>query len=127
MSLTAVWRRDDGVEVPADVVAWNSPEIDVWMDREHQRFDRSGFTATVEVAALAGADQIDGEASKGAGAADWSLVLRRHVADISREGTLRSRHAASGEPASLPAGAAAGHRVDSRFDPRRGGLIVTVA
>jgi hypothetical protein len=124
MSLSAAWRRDDGTEVAADVAAWSSPEIDVWMDRGHQRFDRSGFTATVEAAALAGVPTAH---EAGGGAPAWSLVLRRQVADISREGPLRSRHAAAGQPAPLPAGVAGGHQVDSRFDPRRGGLILTVA
>jgi CDP-glycerol glycerophosphotransferase len=122
MSLTAVWRRDDGVEVPATVSAWSSPEIDAWMDREHQRFDRSGFTATVDVIALARA------AGQGAstGSQEWSLVLDRRVAGISRAGTLRSRHTPAGADSPLPDRSVSGHRCTMRFDPGRGGLLLSV-
>jgi hypothetical protein len=123
MSLTAVWRRDDGVEVPADVVAWSSPEIDVWMDREHQRFDRSGFTAAVEVAALAEVP-VEHESATNP---SWSLVLRRRVADIVRQGTVRSRQARSDGSPDLPERVVGGHWVKARFDPQRGGIVLSIA
>ena len=121
-SLEATWRHDDGREVGADVDEWRSEEIDAWMDREHQRFDRSGFTARVPLTAL-----IDTGDPARRSPAPWRILLRRQVSAVAREGTFRSRTVGiDGTAPPLPEGPYAGRWIDAVFDPSAGGLRVGV-
>ncbi len=120
-SLTAAWRSNDGAEVAAAVVEWVSPDVTAWVGAAGQIFDRSGFTATVDAALLAAGPEP-------AEPRQWRLVLRRTVAEITREGQVRSqRRDPSGAAVPLPQWTGAGYRAELAFRPGQDGLSMTVS
>ena len=111
------WLQDgDRNRVALGVEEWSDPQVTTWVRREHQNYDRSGFTVVVDLDALADAAAARDLSTRPAAQA-WSLVLRRRVADIVREGTVRSV-----ERTALPVHTDADQRVEARFEPGRGGL-----
>jgi CDP-glycerol glycerophosphotransferase len=111
------WLADgDGNQVSLEVEEWSDPQATAWVRREHQNYDRSGFTATVDLAAWAEI-AAPRTPTENAERQPWTLVLRRRVARIVREGTFRSA-----DPAALPVRVHARDGVEARFDPGRGGL-----
>lgn len=121
-SLEATWRHDGGREVRAEVEEWRSDDIDAWMDREHQSFARSGFTARVPLTSL-----VEEGDTTHRPPAPWRLTLKRQVAAIVREGTFRSRVGDGRDTTPhLPEGPYEGRWIEAAFDPKAGGLRIGV-